>query len=120
MFIQRPVKQKVGNVLFNDALNTFYLWLYCVGHIEMDYGDSQKRNLLMLPIHELFFSISQKGSFYIHNPTNKIAYIMFFVIPVMEHWLEQEIAQCVNHEGSIQCPITPRTDAYIMSNWLSK
>ena len=23
---------KEGNVLFNDALNTFYLWLYGVGH----------------------------------------------------------------------------------------
>ena len=25
---------KEGNVLFNDALNTFYLWLYGVRHIE--------------------------------------------------------------------------------------
>ena len=24
--------RKEGNVLFNDALNTFYLWLYGVGH----------------------------------------------------------------------------------------
>ena len=22
-----------GNVLFNDTLNTFYLWLYGIGHI---------------------------------------------------------------------------------------
>ena len=26
-------KRKGGNVLFNDALNTFYLWLYVVGHM---------------------------------------------------------------------------------------
>ena len=25
--------RKDGNVLFNDALNTFYLWLYDVRHI---------------------------------------------------------------------------------------
>ena len=24
--------RKEGNVLFNDTLNTFYLWLYGVGH----------------------------------------------------------------------------------------
>ena len=24
---------KEGNVLFNDVLNTFYLWLYGVGHM---------------------------------------------------------------------------------------
>ena len=25
---------KEGNVLFNDTLNTFYLWLYGIGHME--------------------------------------------------------------------------------------
>ena len=24
-------------VYFQDVLNTFYLWLYCVGHIAKDY-----------------------------------------------------------------------------------
>ena len=32
---------------------------------------------------------------------------MAFVAPVMEHWLEREIAQWVHHEESIQRPITP-------------
>ena len=32
---------------------------------------------------------------------------MAFVTPVMEHWLEREIAQWVHHEGSIQRPIAP-------------
>ena len=27
---------------------------------------------------------------------------MAFVTPIMEHWWEQEIAQWVHHEGSIQ------------------
>ena len=30
-----------------------------------------------------------------------------FVTPVVEHWLEREIAQWVHHEGSIRWPITP-------------
>ena len=50
-----------GNVLFNDALNTFYLWLYGIRHMVKDYSDSKKRNLL-LP-HGLLFLINGKGSF---------------------------------------------------------
>ena len=30
-----------GNVLFNDALNTFYLRLYGVGHMVKDHSDSE-------------------------------------------------------------------------------
>ena len=30
---------------------------------------------------------------------------MAFVTPVVEHWLEREIAQWVHHEGSIRRPI---------------
>ena len=52
-----------GNVLFNDALNTFYLWLYGVRHMVKDYVDSERQNLLLLPLHGLLFPISSKGSF---------------------------------------------------------
>ena len=31
---RRTYGRKEGNVLFNDALNTFYLWLYGVGHMD--------------------------------------------------------------------------------------
>ena len=31
-----------GNVLLNDALNTFYSWLYGVGHMVKDHSDSEK------------------------------------------------------------------------------
>ena len=34
----------IGNVLFNDALNTFYLRLYGVGHMVKDDSDSERRN----------------------------------------------------------------------------
>ena len=52
---------KEGNVLCNDELNTFYLWLYGVGHMVKNYSDSERGNLL-LP-HGLLFPISSKGSF---------------------------------------------------------
>ena len=38
---------KEGNVLFNDALNTFYLRLYRVGHMVKDHSDSEKGNPLL-------------------------------------------------------------------------
>ena len=52
---------KVENVLFNDALNTFYLRLYGVRHMVKDHSDSEKRN--PLPPHRLLFPINSKGSF---------------------------------------------------------
>ena len=55
------VWKKEGNVLFNDALNTFYLRLYGVRHMVKDHSDSEKGNLL--PPHRLLFPISSKGSF---------------------------------------------------------
>ena len=39
-----------GNVLINDALNTFYLWLYGIMHKAKDHSDNKRANLL-LPIH---------------------------------------------------------------------
>ena len=51
-----------GNVLFNDALNTFHLWLYCVRHMVKDHSDSERGNPLS-PLHGLLFPISSKGSF---------------------------------------------------------
>ena len=80
--------RKEGNVLFNDTLNTFYLRLYGVRH-----SDSEKGNPL-LP-HRLLFPISSKGSFICTIP-DRIAHTMAFVTPVVEHWLEQEIAQWVH------------------------
>ena len=47
--------------LFNDALNTFYLRLYGVGHMVKDHSYSERGNLL-LP-HGLLFPISSKGYF---------------------------------------------------------
>ena len=50
-----------GSVLFNYALNTFYLQLYDVRHMVKDHSDSERGNLL--PTHGLLFPISSKGSF---------------------------------------------------------
>ena len=85
--------KKEGNVLFNDALNTFYLRLYGIRHMVKDHSDSEEGNPL-LP-HRLLFLINSKGSFICTIP-DRIAHTMAFVTPVVEHWLEREIAQWVH------------------------
>ena len=44
----------------NDALNTFYLWLYGIRHMVKDHSDSERGN--PLPPDGLLFPISSKGS----------------------------------------------------------
>ena len=61
MNTSKQMYMKEGNVLFNDALNTFYLRLYGVRHMVKDHSDSKRRN--PLPIHGLLFPISSKGYF---------------------------------------------------------
>ena len=59
----RMKRTKEGNVLFNDALNTFYLRLYGVRHMVKDHSDSERERRNLLPPHGLLFPISSKGSF---------------------------------------------------------
>ena len=63
--------------LFNDALNTFYLQLYGVRHMVKDHSDSERARVLLYA-------------------TDRITHTTAFVTPVMEHWLEREIAQWVH------------------------
>ena len=53
--------RKERNALFNDALNTFYLRLYGVGHMVKDHSDRVRG--IPHPPHGLLFMISSKGSF---------------------------------------------------------
>ena len=64
-----------------------------------EHSDSEKGNPL-LP-HRLLFPINSKGSFICTIP-DRIAHTMAFVTPVVEHWLEREIAQWVHpHEANL-------------------
>ena len=62
VFLCIHILTKEGNVLFNDALNTFYLQLHGVRHMVKDHSDSERGDLLP-PMHGLLFSISSKRSF---------------------------------------------------------
>ena len=61
-----------GNVLFNDALNTFYLRLYCVRHMVKDHSDSRERK----PAAATWATLSdwQQGLFYMHHPTDRMTH----------------------------------------------
>ena len=43
----RNKKRKEGNILFNDALNTFYSQLYGVKHMVKDHSDSERGHPLL-------------------------------------------------------------------------
>ena len=58
-----------------------------------DHSDSERGNPL-LP-HGLLFLINSKGSFICTIP-DRIAHTTAFATPVVEHWLEREIAQWVH------------------------
>ena len=84
------LKETKLNVLFNDALNTFYLRLYGVRHMVNDHSDSERG--IPRPPYGLLFSISSKRSFICIIP---LTHITAFVTPVVDHWLERKIAQWV-------------------------
>ena len=95
--------RKEGSVLFNDALNTFYLRLYGVTHMVKDYSDSERGN--PLPPHGLLFPISSKGYFISIIPQKG----QHIPRPLLhQSWstgLNDKIAQWVHHVGSIRRPI---------------
>ena len=86
-----PVSREEGRFFFfNDALNTFYVRLYGVGHMIKDHSDSERGYLV--PPHGLLFPISREGHFMCH-PTDRIVRTMTFDTPVVEHWLGRKIVQ---------------------------
>ena len=72
-----------------------------------DHSDSEKEN--PMPPHRLLFSINSKGSFICTIP-DRIAHTTAFVTPVVEHWLEREIAQWVH-------PMKDRSDDPSHHEW---
>ena len=78
----------------------FYLTMHSThfkyGNMVKDHSYSERENLLLLlPHHGILLPISSKGSF-ICTIKKIMAYIMAFVTPVVEHWLERELGQRVH------------------------
>ena len=54
-----------------------------------------------------------------HHPTDRIAHTMAFVTPVVEHWLEREIAQWVHpmNDRSDDPSHHEKTDETFLHTW---
>ena len=67
--------RKEGNILFNDALNIFM------------------RRPIHIAIEETRCHHNMGYSFRLAHTRDRIVHTIAFVTPVVEHWLEKEIAQ---------------------------
>ena len=88
----------VGNregrkMFYLTMLSTHFIYRYSVRYMVKDHSASERGN--PLPPHTLLFPISSKGSF-ICIIRQRIAHTTAFVTPVVEHWVEREIAQKVH------------------------
>ena len=100
---------KEENVLFNDALNTFYLMLYGVRHMVKDHSDNEKGNSL-LP-HKLLFPINSKGSFICTIPQQDSTYHGLCYTSRGAQAGTRNSSMGQPHEGSIRRPIAPWANA---------
>ena len=95
IFKYLKLSNRERNVLFNDALNTFYLRLYGVRHMVKGHSDSEKGN--PLPPHRLLLSINSKCSLFMHHPTDRITHTTAFVTPVVENY--QTLSVVINPQS---------------------
>ena len=105
---------KKKNVFQWHTQNILFMVIYMVRHMVKDHSDSERGNQL-LP-HGLLFLISSKF-FLMPLPTDRIAHTTVFVTPVMEHWLEWEIAQWVLHDDSSHHGLPW---SYMKEGWIDK
>ena len=82
--------RKEGNVLFNDALNTFYLRLYGVAHMVKDHLVCQETRC-----RHMAYSFRLAARVLLYAP-DRVAHTTAFVTPVVEHWLKREIDQWIH------------------------
>ena len=78
-------------MLYLTKHSTHFIYGYMASHMVKDHSDSERGN--PLPPHGLLFPINSKGSFIC---TDRIIHTTAVVEPVVEHWLEREIAQWVH------------------------
>ena len=102
------------NVLFNDALNTFYLRLYGVRHMVKDHSDSEKGNPLLLSIFYLVLSITRVLLYApSHRQNNTYHGLCYTSRGALAGTRNSSMGP--HHEGSIRRPIAPWANALPLS-----
>ena len=109
LYLQYASKIRERNVLFNDALNTFYLRLYGVRHMVKDHSDNEKGN--PLPPHRLLLSINSKGSFICTSHRHDDTYHGLCYTSSGALAGTRNSSMGPPHEGSIRRPIAPWANA---------
>ena len=116
---------KEVNVLFNGALNTFYLRRQTTQ--VKDHSDSERGN--PLPPHGLLFSISSNVFFNMHHPRDRITHTTAFVTPdtwrVIKPYPSDEQRLCFCHAVCRERDVVDRSLmvdplSYFLHKWLNK
>ena len=96
------IKQSTNNRLITTGRKEmFYLTMHSTNFIYGYMASGIWERTIQIEREENTDVTTLQGMFYMHHPIDRIACTTAFVNPVMEHWLEWEIAQWVHHEGSI-------------------
>ena len=69
--------RKEGNVLFKDALSTFYLQLYGIRHMVKDHSGRKKKEMFYLTTHSTHFIYSYMASDICKGPFMKEGNVLF-------------------------------------------
>ena len=98
-------QERERNVLFNDALNTFYLRLYGVRHMVKDHSDSEKGN--PLSPHRLLLSLTARVLLYApsHRQDNTHHGLCYTSRGALAGTRNSSMGP--PHEGSIRRPTAP-------------
>ena len=99
------LNMKEGNVLFNDALNTFYLRLYGVRHMVKDHSDNERGN--PLPPHSYSFRLAARVLSYAPSHRQDSTYhgLCYTSCGALAGTRNSSMGPA--HEGSIRRPIAP-------------
>ena len=99
------LRERERNVLFNDALHTFYLRLCGVRHMVKDHSDSERGN--PLPPHRLLNRLTARVLLYApsHRQDNTYHGLCYTGRGAMAGTRNSSIGP--PHEGSIRRPIAP-------------
>ena len=95
-----------GNVLFNNALNTFYLRLYGVRYMVKDHSDSERGN--PLPPHRL---LAARVIWYASSHRQDNTYLSLCYTSCGALAGTRNSSMGLPHEGSIRRPIAPWANA---------
>ena len=102
---ERTKRERERNVLFNDALNTFYLRLYGVRHMVKDDSDSEKGN----PLPPLGYSYRLTARVLLYAPSYRQDNTYHSLCYTSHGALAETRNSSMGppHEGSIRRPIAP-------------